>query len=500
MGPRKAKDAAQKKIGEWTSVRRNASKATTTTTKNENTSAPTEIRAPLKTQSPSDMNAMKNCTVQLEIMQPPPKPIATVSKSPVKKIPSADIVAKDKETDKKNVYDYSFDADEFESPAEHEDAMKDLIEKLAKENKIEVKKYRPKNVRKKKTEDKDPANKATTQKRRREKQPNDAEPPKKKLNLKNKQISVNAKKPDALSSVNMLKRKHEADILANNNNLTEKAVDVINQEEMTSTKVTGASNLRKLAAENQMENVNVQPRLRNRNNLQSTPKTSTPLNVKAAAAKKTNENNRSLFFDNASPLVNTVKNSMVTVRKQRLQLSAINDEQEVETAVSKATEKPTEEQPVQYNFDDDDFDFGNSVVADEPQSVPNNEMDKENSSDKPGTSATASNARNRQGMRSAASPSRDQPGTSASAMSAQNRPGTSAASSSIWDQPGTSSSIFGGSNKSNIEQSPVRHTNDQSHVYTPTKRRDYGRSPLKNIVSLFLFNFLLSLLFLLMFD
>lgn len=483
MGPRKAKDAAQQKIGEWTSVRRNASKATTTT-KNENTSAPTEIRAPLKTQSPSDMNAMKNCTVRLEIMPPQPKPIATVSKSPVKKIPSADMVAKDKETDKKNVYDYSFDADEFESPMGNEDAMKDLIEKLAKENKIEVKKYRPKNVRKKKTEDKDPANKATTQKRRREKQPNDAEPPKKKLNLKNKQISANAKKPDALSSVNILKRKHEADILANNNNLTEKAVDVIDPEEMTSTKVAGASNIRKLAVENQMENVNVQSRLRNRNNLQSTPKTSTPLSVKAAA-KKTNENNRSLFFDNASPLVNTVKNSMVTVRKQRLQLSAIGDEQEVDTAVSKAIEKPNEEQPVQYNFDDDDFDFGNSVVADEPQSVPNNDVDKENSLDKPGTSATALNARNRQGTRSAASPSWDQPGTSASAMSAQNRPGTSAASSSIWDRPGTSSSIFGASNKSNIEQSPIQHTNDQSNVYTPTKRRDYGRSPLKNIVSFF---------------
>lgn len=475
---RKAKDAAQQKISEWTGSRRNASK---TTTKKENTSAPpTEIREPLKTHSPSDMNAMKNCTVRLDILKSDPKPIENVSKTPSKKIPSATITSKDKETDKRNIYDYSFDADDFPNPdEEHDDAMKDIIEKLAKENKIEVKKYRPKNVKKKKPDEKDPIKKATMQKRRRVKQPTDAEPPQKKPNLRNKQISVDIHTSDALSSnenAKTIKRNAQAEILANNNNnLTEKAANITKPKETVSTaKVAIESNQRKpVAVSANLENINIQSKLRSRNNLQSTPKSSTPLNEKAAAKSK--ENNRSLFFDNASPLINTSRNNLVNnVRKQRLQLSAINDSQEIEITSSNTTENQNEQQPIQPNFDDDDFDFGNNVANErEPVHVPNSEMDKENSLDRPGTSASASSAQNRPAS------------STASSSRLWNQPGTSAAAASTsWDRPGTSAAAFAMPNESN-ERTPTNYQDisDSFNIYTPTKRRVYGRSPLKNIVS-----------------
>lgn len=472
---RKAKDAAQQKISEWTGSRRNASK---TTTKKENTSAPpTEIRAPLKTHSPSDMNAMKNCTVRLDIIKTDPKPIENMTKKPAKKLPSATITSKDKETDKKNIYDYSFDADDFPNPdEEHDDAMKDIIEKLAKENKIEVKKYRPKNVKKKKPDEKDPIKKATMQKRRRVKQPTDAEPPQKKPNLRNKQISVDIHTSDALSSnenAKTIERNAQAEILANNNNnLTEKAANIVKPKETVSTsKVAIESNQRKaVAASANMENINIQSKLRSHNNLQSTPKSSTPLNVKAAAKGK--ENNRSLFFDNASPLINTTGTNLANnARKQRLQLSAINDSQEIEITSPNTTENQNEPQPIQHNFDDDDFDFGNNVANErEPMHVPNS--DKENSLDRPGTSASALSAHNR-------------PATSTASSRLWNQPGTSAAAASTsWDRPGTSAAAFAMSNESN-ERTPTNNQDisDSFNIYTPTKRRVYGRSPLKNIVS-----------------
>lgn len=503
---RKAKEAATQKIGEWTNARRNTSKPTT---KNENANASSnENRTPLQTHSQNDLNAMKNCSVRLERVRIETKttPSADVlDKTPAKKVPAAtDVTSKDKPAKKQNVYDFSFDADDTPGPMqETEDKMKDLFEKLAKDNIIEVKKYRPKNGKKIKADEKKPVKKVATQKRRREKQPVDVEPPQKKPNLKEKVVTVPTK-----SKATEVPSKGNGDAVRD--------------------QVRPANN----------ENVNTQPRLRNRNfqHLQSTPKTSTPLGTKTNAMSKQNNGSlNSMFFDLASPLAG--RSTRSNIQKQRLQLSAINDSQEDVPTKSMGQNENNENEP-QFNFDDDDdddFGFGNNAANGPEKDL---EVDKENSMDRPSTSAQS-----RPTTSSAASNLWDQPSTSAAALRStkitsnadKNRPGTSAnvlrslnqpstsagglrslrnpgntasAFNGDKNQPGTSSGTLRSQDRPTTSlassklpttsaqaaaRTPLRTNNDNSvfeisseyNIFSPTKRRVYGRSPLKNIVSFF---------------
>lgn len=498
---RKAKEAAQKKIGDWTKSRRNVSK---TTTKSENTNASNENRTPLQTHSQSDINAMKNCSVRLEkIPNLNAKTRDTVTKTPVKNVPDSDVIVKDKQAGANNIYDYSFDADDEPGPMKQtEDEMKDLFDKLAKNNIIEVKKYRPKNVKNKKKPDEDvPAKKQATQKRRREKHPIDTEPPQKKLNLKAKVAKIDAPKSGALSAKTVAvsqppqppqQRNDDAENLANNNAAAKKVT--IESKQMANAKVALRSSPRKPVNTVNNENVNVQPRLRNRvfENFQSTPKSSTPLATNSMVKGK--ENNRSinsLFFDNASPLVRSTRSTRANIQKHRLQLSAINDSNE-NVPATKSHEN--DENMPQVQFDDDNFDFGDNMAND-----PDPDVDKENFLDRPSTSAAALSAQNKPSTSSAASSLWDQPSTSAAALQSLNRTAsTSKSISNVQNKSGGNSSILRSREQqpstSSAAQTP-RRDNDRSifeiqetsdyNIFSPTKRvqRVYGRSPLKNIVS-----------------
>lgn len=115
---------------------------------------------------------MKKCSVRLERMSDatidiyPPKP--TVEKHSASPKPAD-----------KNVYDYSFDLDA--TPLDSGGEMQDLFAKLAKENRIEVKKYKPKAVRQAKKKV-DNASKSKTVRKRRHVAPAGAEPSAKKPN------------------------------------------------------------------------------------------------------------------------------------------------------------------------------------------------------------------------------------------------------------------------------------------------------------------------------
>lgn len=495
---RRAKDAAQQKISQWTGARSNVSKATT---KSENTNASNENRIPLQTHSPSDLNAMKNCTVRLDKLQIPDnmvKPTRKAPKTPAKTIPAADVTAKDKPNDAKNVYDYSFDADE-PSPLENIPDMKDVFEKLAKENKIEVKKYRPKNAKKKKPNETDADSKAAAAptKRRREKQPADVEPPKKKPNLKSKVIAADAPKSVAPSAG--IARPKRTENVANNNVATKKVATIA----PTVTKTAIQSNALKPVDTAHSGYVNAQQRLRNRNekDFQSTPKSSTPLGAKATAANNAkNRSLNSLFFDNVSPMMTSIRSTRGNVQRQRLQLSAIQDSPEEVPTTSKG-HIANENAAQSSNFDYNDFDFGNDLINE-----PDLEVDKENSLDRPSTSAAASRSSGRSETATSASSAQnrqraspvdwDQPSTSAAAFktpdksksasshsNVQNRNATSSMSHQSRDQPSTSA----------VARTPLNNSNDRSifniqetseyNIFSPTKRRVYGRSPLKNIVS-----------------
>lgn len=463
---RKAKEAAQQKIGEWTGARRNVSKSTKTTTNNENTNALIEKSIPLQSHSSSDMNTMKNCSVLLEKLRVDSNPIEPMRKKnpPAKKIAADDVTAKDKQVDAIDVFDYSFDMDEA-GPTQNEDEMKDIFDKLAKENKIEVKKYRPKNVKKKKPDENDTEKKPSTQKRRREKQPIDVGPPKKKPNLKSKVTNVDTQKEIASKkpAQEIPIRNIDAENMANNNLKAKNPAVVAPKESVATETVIG---LNKSKENDALSGVNVQSRLRNRvlNNFQSTPKSSTPLGTKVTTKGK--ENNRSLnsIFENASPLMKPTRSARLNIQKQSLHFSTINDIQEEVPSTSTAKNDENENVP-QQNFDfDDDFDFGNSLVN-EPQ--PTLDVDKENSLDRPSTSAAVSSTR---------------PRNTSSVLSARDRPGTS-----------STVSFLGHASTSAAARTPLQNSNDKSifevrntsehHIFSPTKRRVYGRSPLKNIVS-----------------
>lgn len=457
---RKAKDAAQQKIGKWIGVHRNVSNEKTKTTTAEtceNTNASDENSSPIETQN--DINAMKNCTVRLENILMPSKNSKTIRKTPAKKVPAAETEIKDTQA-KAKVYEYSFDADSEGIPLQtgNEDAMKDLIEKLAAENKIEVKKYRPKNVKKKKMDEKVPTKKGVARKRHREKQPIDVEPPQKKSNLKNKVTTAIGKQ--LVSVAPILKQKHVTENSANNNNAVKKTVNIV------SNKITTAN---ATAINTDHSKANAQPKLRNRNlnnNFQSTPKSSTPLGAKTVASNQ--GNNRSLnsgFFDNVSPLMSSMKNTRGNITKHRLQLSAIDDSQE-EALTSAAHNIENCAAPQSIDYDNDGFNFNfDDNVANEAD----HDMDKENSLDRPGTSAETITTTIRPQTRTMA---------------------TSAMQNRIESRSVASTS----SGSNNAANATPRNTNDHSifdmqneseyHIFSPTKRRVYGRSPLKNIVSL----------------
>lgn len=473
---RKAKDAAQKKIGQWIGVHRNVSKSETkTTTKNENTNASNENRAPLQSHSQSDINAMKNCTVRLEKLPVESKQMDRKCKTPVKLMPTAMEETNDKTTGVKNIYDdFSFEADEIPLKTGQEDAMKDLFEKLAKENKIEVKKYRPKNVQKKKPNEKIAVKKPTIQKRRREKQPMDAEPPQKKPNLKSKIIGMEKRKDTV--SVNIVAKStkpKDPEKLVSSNNL-DKNVNSAQSKNVVTTKAAITA-----------EHINAQPRLRNNkliaiNNIQSTPKSSTPLGSKVAMTNNVNNISlKSQYFANASPLMSSFRSTRGNLVKQRLQLSAINDSQEEQASTSTVHRNQENANDSQLNFNDDNFDLGTNMVAQpELQLNVDMEMDKENSLERSNSNGnTAQSAINTA-----------QTNTSVS-NSLRSRPESSAVAVTSWDQPSTSSASITPIRNAN-NQSVFNMQNDDSYrFFSPTKRRVYGRSPLKNIVCFFFSNY-----------
>lgn len=404
---RKAKEAAQQKIGVWTNAsRRNVSKTTTATKENANTSN-NENRAPLQTQSQSAINAMKNVSVRLERMDaelekllfsPPKPPVSVVEK----------IFKKDNNSDNKNIYDYTFDTDDIPLDNENEDAMKNLIDKLAKENKIVVKKYRAKNV-KKQPEKKETKGKAS--KRRREKQPAEIEPPQKKPNLKIKKLNVVTSTKLASTG---LKTRSKIENLENNNNLkndviaekgknlnSDKAIPKNPIKDLINNSITSPRN--DSLIESPVNFARLRLRNQTRPNLQSTPKSSTPLKTKTGQSSN-------LTFENESPVVTEIMRlAQADLKRQRLSLSDADDSTGHERIVSIC--------------DDDEVPFIN-LVGDGPST--SYKQDKENSYNIPGTSAMVNN-----------------------------------------------------SPKKNV----LRPSDDSLRVFSPTKRRVYGRSPLKNIVS-----------------
>lgn len=580
---RKAKDAAQKKIGEWTGVHRNVSKVerepktaaaatvATTTTKpaatrttrtktktDENTDTSNENRPPLQTHSPSELNAMKNCTVRLEKMdvesepESPPPQQTQQKKSVVKKQSvqvtkasatttttaaaittraKAPAIVNDKPNDVNKIYDYSFDDDlEDAIPLQtgQEDEMKDLFDKLAKENKIEVKKYRPKNVKKQKTTDEKLKPAATkkvattvTRKRPREKQAvinaaaAEQQPPQKRPNLTNKKVT----NTDAGDNVVVIDTQKIAGTKPAANVLVTKDINkrqLANDHGISAGKkvtilediVIKPKDTQNTAAINTNQ-VNVLPRLRNRlvNNFQSTPKSSTPLSTKTttANAKENDRSLNSLFFEHASPLNTSTRATRGNVLKQqRLQLSAITDSDDAEASTSAVAHKnahenvapPAQLQPFDIIDFDDDFDFANSLT-DEPQTSKFAELDKENALDRPGPiTSTATNqqktssspvglGQNRSGpsVLSAMNPP-PQPSTSATS-STRSRFGSNAGASSSRNSSAKSAGSAGTTpqNSNNFSNFEMNNTSDY-HIFSPTKRRVYGgRSPLKNIVS-----------------
>lgn len=443
---RKAKEEAQQKIGIWTKSRRNVSKISTK--ENANASNNNENRSPLQTQSQSVTNSMKNISVcgdrlnsgMVSTTSTNPNTKTTGNKNnvltrsqsqseqiPLKNlsirlerldsktieelvsIPSKPFAAverifnKDKKTYMENVYDYTFDNDAI--PLETEDAMKDVYKKLAKENKIVVKKYRAKNVKRRQPEKNGAAKKEKTQKRHRDKQPAEIEPPQKKPNLQNKKVN----NLNVVPSAKTMKTRSSVVSIEKNNNFKNAA----NAEKREMEKTDTNDLVHKKQSENVSFNeksVEAFTRLRLRNRIQpksqSTPKTSTPLNVKAVHISN---------FDNESPVsIPETHEKARELTKQRLQLSIAEESIEVNRA------SPVQENDSVQYFDDDDFPM---------PSVGASNQDKENTLTVPGTSGASNN-----------------------------------------------------SNK-------TKDSDYNSRIFSPTVRRVYGRSPLKNIVSSFCFPF-----------
>lgn len=478
---RKAKDAAIDKItSSNSSSRRNLSAAKTTTNKKQNANtSQNENRTPLKTQSQSTINTMKNCSVHLDrlskktisdsilssskqqlndenisetqktvdenmfsdenasttmkncsvsIEKMSEKSISDVTLSPKQRSTNAN-KDKVKAIDDENVYDYTFDSDAI--PIKTSNVMKDLFDKLAKENKIEMKKYRPKHGKKattKKTEKND--KQKVTRKRRQVKQSTETEPPQKKPNL-------NANKVDNTNNNNLLKSSNidanettidkEAKNDANENILQN--VDVSNiQNPKINRKPVNTSETKKVVFKDNAqpstssayfnnENVDTRPRLRNANpsQFQSTPKSSTPLSSKQSATLISNINKidfsmESSISSNESPSIPT---NPLTSRVTR---RSANQNSLQQSSIQQIQSQNDEMQP-DSEFFIDDFDSIDAMPS------TSSAMDKEN------------------------------------VIGAKN---------------------YSISNRSNASRMALSNS-DASN--SPTQHRVYGRSPLKNIVS-----------------
>lgn len=484
---RKAKDAAMDKITRSnSSSRRNlsAAKTTTITTTNKKQNANTsqnENRTPLKTQSQSTINTMKNCSVHLDklskktisdsilssskqqlndenisetqttvdenmfadenasttmkncsvsIEKMSEKSISDVILSPKQRSTNANR-DKVKTIDDENVYDYTFDSDAIPINTSSGNVMKDLFDKLAKENKIEMKKYRPKHGKKattKKTEKNE--KQKVTRKRRQVKQSTETEPPQKKPNL-------NANKVDNTNNNNLLKSSNidanettndkAAKNDANDNILQNVGVSNIQNPKINREPVITSETKKVVFKDNAQpstssayfnnENVNTRPRIRNANlsHFQSTPKSSTPLSSKQSVTLISNINKidfsmESSISSNESPSIPT--NPLTTrvtrrsANQNSLQQSSIQQIQSQNDDIQSDSE-----------FFIDDFDSIN------PMPSASSAVDKEN------------------------------------VIGAKN---------------------YSTSNRSNASRMTLSNS-DASN--SPTQHRVYGRSPLKNIVS-----------------
>lgn len=394
---RKAKEAAQQKIVSWTqAIRRSqpgpkattttAAAATSTTQKNIDSNENDENRSPLQSHSQTSINSMQNCSVRLERLSDDTVQLHSPRPTAEKKLASPKPVDE-------NVYDYSFDMDA--TPLDSGAEMQDLFAKLAKQNRIEVKKYKPKAVRQAKNKANNAGKPKTVRKRRQEKCKTAAEPPTKKPNLN---VGENAVRTQLIP----------VPVDANRNQIlrTEAAkVDLVGNVGAPRPQPLGNSNIPRSAH-------NIE-RLRNLTNFQPTMKQSTPLKaIQALGSTKDNVENSTtinLAVDSTSPAI--VPNSRIALDKGLLTVGgnstplATRNNENIDRSI----------------FAVDDFDSMGLVDLD-PDPDP---------------------------------------------------------------EPTPSTSGLNKENSLNVARKSALSLNDSSsfNIYSPTKRRVYGRSPLKNIVS-----------------
>lgn len=424
---RKAKEAARQKIDNWcggVGTQRNAMSA-----KNKNAINTSDDRTPLKTQSKNTNESVKRCSVRIErltvektVNTVSPKKVVTTNAT--KKVGEKRAMASDK-----NVFDYTFDgdADAISLEQDNQNELQDLFKKMAKENKIVVKKYRPK-IAKKQAESKTDEKKVVAKKRRNEKK-SVAEPPRKKPNLKVDQIVYNGKRLAAQNpKVSKSKQTVVAENVANNNFSLDDIENLSAITDSIADKELNAHNDRSKPT----ERVNTRLQLRNNPTSQSTPKVKAPVVAKPTATVTTSSlavtkpnTRRNVLEDfsklkTSSPLTNSNRANKAhsVLGQQRLRLPTIND----------ASETNFELSDNEIDFGGDDF-FDNAFEPELDIEV----ADKENSLDRPQKAST----------------------------SAQ--------------------STAGSNDKSNF----IVLDDSSYNIFSPTKRvgRVYGRSPLKNIVS-----------------
>lgn len=403
---RKAKEAAQQKITSFTKkIRHNAATskaaAVAATTTTPSVSAKTkqdaivsdENRTPLQNESQNVMDSLKECSVRLERLEDDSlQPVEMIDKQPEPPKPV-----------NTNVYDYSFDMDA--TPLDNGEAMQDLFAKMAKENRIEVKKYKPKAARqvKKKTENSDQPK--AVRKRRLEKPKTTSEPPAKKPNH-----NADAKK---IVETHTAQAKPVQSVDANRNKIVASVVDKENLSANVASSPGPQTQDSGKALRSNLE------RLRNLTNLQSSLKSSTPLKP-LGTRLRSNSNNTSLNLSAlglTSPIIAT-KNRSTPLAKPIRQPQIVNENQETSRAGENA------EQSI---FSVNDMDSMVDLNTDFEPIPSTSGVDKENPTITSNNTSVLSNRTNR-----IATPLND-------------------------------SSSF--------------------NIYSPTKRRVYGRSPLKNIVS-----------------
>lgn len=345
---RKAKEKAREKLDLWCG-KRNTPKSTKSDTK--------ALTTALSTTEPEHSgDNIRNCSVYVKRLSADEisDAINTV-KNPTKVVEKA--TEEDHAEENANIYDYTFDSDAIPLNAGNQNDLNELFKKMEKENKITVKKYRPKNVKKQ------PQKKVVEKKTA----------PRKRRNIEKSSV--------------------------------EEPVQKVPNLKMT-------------------EHVNTRLRLRNidMTNHHSTPKSPKSDTAVGASAGQSIERRRPIefsFADMTSPIMNSTRKKVhpTSLPKQRLNMSPIDE--------SDGQGNDFGDNMV---FDDHDDYIGDNVV----EHVPNVDLtlDKENARKKFQNNSRAT-------MQSSAN----------------------------------DKSVFSISNSS-------------FEVFSPTKRRVYGRSPLKNIVSI----------------